>query len=505
MGERFRSLRRPALLTWRQTRSPRRILIAAPSEAGPFRAQFAELVADLLAESQEEPDDPLATAIEAHLGANPTELRVHAEDLPGFELANLQVGVDAALAREGYSHRLIGLSGQGLGLRDVGLGDISMGRSHLKPGPPQYMNASIGPRETLPCLTWSLLLIESPGGPLCLFVRRGQENGPSPGLSVHAMAKEEQTATSFLADLRRLMREHDVFRGKVLTLETTRFGSHRVIFLERAEMNAEDLVLPEGVLDRIQRHVVEPTHHRDALLSAGRHLSRGLLLWGPPGTGKTHCVRYLTAKRQDATVIILSGASLGLVGAFGALARRLAPSLVILEDVDLVAEERSNQTGSRQTLFELMNEMSGLGEDADITFILTTNRPELLEPALAARPGRVDLAVEIPLPNAQARRELLELYASDVDLGNLDEVFARTAGATASFFKELARKATMRALENGRREAESADFNAALDELLSETSTLTRVLLGHSDFPDGQASAPSRAWLERIARAEPHD
>ena len=89
----------------------------------------------------------------------------------------------------------------------------------------------------------------------------------------------------------------------------------------------------------------------------------------------------------------------------------------MLEDVDLVAQERTyGPFGSNPVLFELMNEMDGLGEDADVAWVLTTNRPDALEPALAARPGRVDLAVEIPLPDAEARRRLLDLYADGLDL-----------------------------------------------------------------------------------------
>src|SRR5919109_843326 len=74
------------------------------------------------------------------------------------------------------------------------------------------------------------------------------------------------------------------------------------------------------------------------LRAGGRHLSRGVLLWGPPGTGKTHTVRYLTSVATDATVVLLSGGMLGMVGAFAELARRLAPALLVLEDVDLVAQ-----------------------------------------------------------------------------------------------------------------------------------------------------------------------
>jgi ATP-dependent 26S proteasome regulatory subunit len=178
--------------------------------------------------------------------------------------------------------------------------------------------------------------------------------------------------------------------------------------------------------------------------------------------------------------------------------------VIVLEDVDLVAQERSfGPFGAQPALFDLMNEMSGLAEDADVAFVLTTNRPDALEPALAARPGRVDLAVEIPLPDAPARRRLLDLYARGLalDAEMLDRAVERTEGMTASFFRELLRKATVTALAEGR-PAGGADIEAALDELLHESAALTRVLLGSAPAADVAAAVPGpppphpgRAWL----------
>ena len=462
-----------------------------------LRADLARLVRTLLEESHRE-GEPVSHAIQEHLGGDVAELPVHGEELPVFELANLQVGLDAALARPGFTARVLGLAGQGRHFSGVNLSDLLTG-SHFALGPPEYVHAPVGPGRTLPCLAWGVLLATSPDGPLVVFVRRGEEHGPMPGLMVQAVARDPGAAARFVADLRRLMEEHDVFRGQVITIETEPHGGRRVVFLERPRMERDELVLPEGLLERVERHVVGPTRHRDELLVRGRHLGRGLLLWGPPGTGKTHTVRYLTSRLEAATVIILSGPSLGLVGAFGNLARRLAPAVVVLEDVDLVAEERTfgfGPYGSSPVLFELMNEMSGLAADADVAFVLTTNRPDALEPALAARPGRVDLAVEIPLPDAAARRRLLELYARGLDLAGveLDPVVARTEGMTASFFRELLRKATLAAVEAGHTTVTAADLDTALDELLHETAALTRVLLGSGT---GGATAVPRphAWL----------
>lgn len=107
-------------------------------------------------------------------------------------------------------------------------------------------------------------------------------------------------------------------------------------------------------------------------------------------------------------------------------------------------------------------------------------------------------------PAATRRRQLIELYARglELEIANLDEAVARTAGATASFFKELLRKASLTALEAGHTEVTDADFTSALDELLDDTSALTRVLLGHGEHLDTPAAPAPREWMARIARIE---
>jgi ATP-dependent 26S proteasome regulatory subunit len=137
-------------------------------------------------------------------------------------------------------------------------------------------------------------------------------------------------------------------------------------------------------------------------------------------------------------------------------------------------------------LFDLLDAMDGAAPDADLLFVLTTNRADLLEPALAARPGRVDVAIEIGLPDADARRRLLELYGRDVPLqlteADLDAAVERSDGVTASFLKELLRRAVLEALHDHDplTAVTHQHLARALDDLLDSTQSVTRTLLSTS-------------------------
>ncbi|MCZ2806036.1 ATP-binding protein [Modestobacter sp. VKM Ac-2983] len=242
-------------------------------------------------------------------------------------------------------------------------------------------------------------------------------------------------------------------------------------------------MLAADTLAEVQRQVVEVARHKEQLLAAGQHLKRGVLLYGPPGVGKTHTVRYLTSTLVGTTVLQLTGNALHLIAEACSVARALAPAMLVIEDVDLIAEDRGMHPGQHPLLFQLLNEMDGLAEDADVVFVLTTNRADLLEPALAARPGRVDQAVELRLPDAEARRALFDLYRGglEVDTSGLDDVLAQTEGVTASFLKELLRRAALLAAQRtatGPLSVSAADLSGALDELLDTRNAMTRTLLG---------------------------
>src|SRR6185312_7615702 len=119
-------------------------------------------------------------------------------------------------------------------------------------------------------------------------------------------------------------------------------------------------------------------------------------------------------------------------------------------------------------LNKLLNEMDGLKDDADVVFVLTTNRPEALEAALTARPGRIDQAIEFPLPDAPGRQKLIELYGRGavIPAEVLQEMVKRTAGVSAAFIKELMRRAVQFHLEkNEDGQIGLPDVSEALEEM----------------------------------------
>lgn len=306
------------------------------------------------------------------------------------------------------------------------------------------------------------------------------------------------------------MHELNIYRGKILSFSFSEWGGFGITFHELPTIARDDIVLPREDLEAMEAHTIRVSRHADRLRGAGQHLKRGLLLYGPPGTGKTLSVMYLCGQMAGRTTLLLSGPGAGALGQATAIARALQPSMVVLEDVDLVAYERTmSSMGANPLLFQLLNDMDGLSEDADVVFVLTSNRVELLEPALAARPGRIDQAVEIALPDAACRGRLLDLYLRDLGLSaeGLDDVVERTEGLSAAFIKELARRAALVAADrepDRQLLAGVADVRAALDDLLEHSAPVLRSALGAN--PDLAHSGPvgdggAGAWAERGDRS----
>lgn len=428
--------------------------------------------------------------ISEHLGVDPALLPVFSEEFDPYEHPNLQVAIDAYLEPEGRSADLIGIAAQQRHYIELGLSTIASqrvlpGMPPMVEGPVDYVNFHLAGDRLLPCVKFGLYIVREGDARLVVAVIGPSEHrGPRQALKIEAMAEDPDVARRFLVELRATMQRLNVYRGQVISLSPGSLGmgpQTLVAFHTLPHIQRDDVVLPELMLARIERQTFGFAEHAEELLAAGRSLKRGLLLHGSPGTGKTLTLMYLIGRMPGRTVLLATGLGVGLLQAVVQMARTLAPAMVVIEDVDLIAEDRGMHFGRPvPLLFDLLNELDGLRDDSDVIFALTTNRPEVLEPALAARPGRIDLAIELPLPDAAHRRRLLELYAQGLELRDvdLDAVVAQTDGASPAYIKELLRRAALLAATDGRGTAVTgAHIDAALEEL-NEGGRLAQRLLG---------------------------
>jgi hypothetical protein len=435
---------------------------------------------------------PWAEILDSHFSKEAAELPVLIEPLPNSQRVNLQVALEKFLQGEGRTSVLHGIRSGTRMWEGVTLAQILPRDSvATAPGSAEYSDISIGSDNRVLCLDYGLYLISEGAIRYGILVSKGApQNNTANQLRIEIVAEERGFASGVLRQIHRLMATHNVFRGKVVELGLNpQLGAVTAHVLHPTKISRQDLVLPLGILELIERHTVVFSQHRDTLLASGRHLRRGLLLYGPPGTGKTLTLSYLIGAAPDWTVVLVTGNGFGALKEAIALARDLQPAMVILEDVDLIAQDRSTYSGEQRggPLFELLNEMDGLAPDVDIVFALTTNKLETLESALASRPGRIDLAVEIPVPDAEGRRKLLELYSRglEVEKFDLESLLELTHGVSASFIKELLRKSALLAAIGGTKtNVTQANIMVALREMPSSASLRSKEEVGPERAPD---------------------
>ncbi|OWK45086.1 AAA family ATPase [Fimbriiglobus ruber] len=428
----------------------------------------------------------------SHFARDPATLPVVEQEFATYERVNLQLALTEMLAEPQRASELLGV----IVLeeyRSASLARMSRAGSakNFDAGPVEYADLPLPGDRHLGCAKNGLYLIREDDHPLAVLLTEPAHSWQAQ-FGVEVMAVDRERAETFSRQLARRTRFGKAFRGHTLSLKQDCHGGLEVHFHHLPAISRDELILPDALLRRIERHTLSFNRHTEVLRAARRHLKRGLLLHGPPGTGKTLTAMYLVTQMPGRTVLILTGAGMGSVETVCKLARMLAPATVILEDVDLIGTQRNRQTvDANALLFELLNQMDGLADDTDILFVLTTNRPDILEPALAARPGRIDQAIEVPPPDADCRRRLFTLFGRGLDVAveNWDALIARTAGVSGAFIRELLRKAAVFAAEEGdgaELVVRDRHVEEALAELLVAGGPLTQSLLGATRAPQDE-------------------
>ncbi len=360
-------------------------------------------------------------------------------------------------------------------------------------GPLQHDEVDIGDPEPVLCLKSGLWLVRANGIPAAIFLSPSMRFGQVGGVHVEVGVPRGEAG----ADLtQQVFRDLEVgvgagktYRGRVISLEsyqayTGMGGPLKVHRLHR--VTRDEVILPDKTLALLERNVRKFVAAREQIKALRFSGKKGLLFYGPPGTGKTHTIHYLAAQLPEHTTLLVTAEQVGLIDEYFRLARFLQPALMVVEDVDLIARQREEMHNPMQEVMlnKLLNEMDGLREDADVLFILTTNRPDHLEPALASRPGRIDQAIEFPLPDEAGRAKLVALYSRGVEVPDdvLDLIVRRTPGASPAFIKELMRRAAQFQIEIGgsANVLQRAAVDSAIEEMVFLGGALNLKLLGGS-------------------------
>jgi len=427
-------------------------------------------------------------ALEAHFGADRVASLISAKRQFG---AHLKPDLDKALREtlEPYDPQLLGLN-QFSPYELLSLSRLLSRNEHdqIQLSPVEYQEIDVGDEEPFQAIRTALWLLTVDGQPVAVTLSNFYEGTHRHVFVevVHSGARTEFKKALF-GTLAEAGAQSSIYRGRILSFEedsghtgmTSDITVHHPERVERTEV-----VLDAATLKRIDHNVFSFDAHRTGLKRLGQSTRKGILLYGPPGTGKTHTIRYIVSNLPDRTTIMITGEQIYQLSRYMALAKSLQPSIVVLEDVDLIGRARDlHPTNAMESMLNnLLNEMDGLSTSADVLFILTTNRPEVIEPALAMRPGRIDAAIEVPLPNLDCRRRLIELYGGslEVEPAIVATAALKTDGASAAYIKEFVRQIAQTSLERGGEgRITMEDVEAVLDTVES-SSHLGRRTIGFS-------------------------
>ncbi len=256
-------------------------------------------------------------------------------------------------------------------------------------------------------------------------------------------------------------------KGKIYDGETTK---SKTKFADVAGLDEEKHEMIE---------IVDFLKNPERFNKMGAKIPRGVLLCGQPGTGKTLIAKAI-AGEANVPFISMSGSEfIEMFAGLGASrvrklfdkARKLAPCIVFIDEIDAIGSRRTSNSGAEsennQTLNQLLVEMDGFGSEETIIVLAATNRPEMLDKALL-RPGRFDRQITIPTPDLKGRLEILKIHSKDKRISgnvNLESIAEDTAGFTGAELENILNEAAIIATKNKHEEIENDDIEEAVKKV----------------------------------------
>ncbi len=233
-------------------------------------------------------------------------------------------------------------------------------------------------------------------------------------------------------------------------------------------------------IEEIKETVELPLKHPELFEQVGIDPPSGILLYGPPGNGKTQLAKAVANETESTFVKVVGsefvrkfiGEGARIVREVFQLAREKSPSIIFIDEMDAIGSKRidSEVSGDREvhrTMMQLLSEMDGFDPSGNVKILAATNRPDILDPALL-RPGRFDRLIEVPLPDIKGRLEILKIHTKNMSLLNVDleEVAERAENASGADLKAICTEAGMFAIRDKRASIEEEDLVRACDKVL---------------------------------------
>ena len=279
-------------------------------------------------------------------------------------------------------------------------------------------------------------------------------------LTLFYRTKDAKQVNGFGKKFRTFMQKHNLYKGeKLIYLPRNEFD-----FLEYPELGWNDVVLKDEIKEEIDLNITFMLDNAAECLCSGIPWRRGLIFGGIAGTGKTQVCRILCNKvPKGVTVIWATPKALYEANTINTLfeaARYFQPTLLIIEDIDFIGKDRS--IDDDDVLGELLTQLDGNDPNHGLFIVATTNRPQMLDLALANRPSRFDVKVDFNVPEDEERKKLIKLFTKKMEFEsplNYGKISLSMNGLTGAHIKEIFVYAQLKALKRGMKKIKPEDVS----------------------------------------------